>query len=203
MENMRGRRGVGDRNNSLRPIYEDFQPSFDWTHLSNWHVLLLDLSGFKKEEVKLKVDNIDKVIASGERQLGDRKYSRFKEVYRVPKDSYMDGISGKFEGGLLVVIIPKKEIAREEEAKKQEKSYTMKDEKEQGHGIGDVEESEKNGITEGLEREREENTGLMKSVMKKLRKNKAIIITALLAISVGLYISHERWSRGEVRVSGL
>ncbi|XP_043703669.1 inactive protein RESTRICTED TEV MOVEMENT 2-like [Telopea speciosissima] len=119
MENMRGRRGIAERPSTRQLVYEDFQPIADWTNDSNSHVLLVDLPGFKKEEVKLEVNSNSIVTISGERQLSENIYKRFKENYSLPVDSDIDKISGKFDGGLLFVIIPKKVYEIEEEPKEQ------------------------------------------------------------------------------------
>ncbi|XP_043724310.1 inactive protein RESTRICTED TEV MOVEMENT 2-like [Telopea speciosissima] len=116
MENMTGRRGTGERANA-RPVYEDFQPMADWTNDSNSHGLLVDLPGFKKEELKVEVDNNGRLAVRGERQFSDNKYKRFKQVYNLPIDSDIDKITGKFDGGVLFVIIPKKETVIEEAPK--------------------------------------------------------------------------------------
>eukprot|EP00268_Persea_americana_P011116 TRINITY_DN14648_c0_g1_i2.p1 TRINITY_DN14648_c0_g1~~TRINITY_DN14648_c0_g1_i2.p1 ORF type:complete len:287 (-),score=105.44 TRINITY_DN14648_c0_g1_i2:60-920(-) len=129
MENMRGRRGraqaAAPGESSLQITYEEFQPSSDWTHDSINHVLLVDLPGFKKEDLKVQVD-LGKLTISGERREGEGRYRRFKQVFDVPSDSIIEKISGKFEHGLLFVIMPLKEVdekpkpTQKEEPKKED-----------------------------------------------------------------------------------
>ncbi|KAF8390258.1 hypothetical protein HHK36_024783 [Tetracentron sinense] len=256
----RGRRWTGERSDSRKLTYEDFQPSFDWTHESNCHVLLVDLPGFKKEEVKLQVDNLGKVTVSGERRITYSRYSRFKKEFSVPEDSDIGKISGKFEGGLLFVIIPKKAIERVEEYKEENVSAKKVEEKniqgkpsieenpkkatkreeepkkekesainieedtkqkisnneenpkkediknDLGHGIRDERkgESERYSVKEGWNRVRGMKTekeglevGTMESVIEKISKNKQVLITAVLAFSLGFYLSRKLQSTGE------
>ncbi|KAJ8621546.1 hypothetical protein MRB53_030075 [Persea americana] len=126
---MRGRRGraqaAAPGESSLQITYEEFQPSSDWTHDSINHVLLVDLPGFKKEDLKVQVD-LGKLTISGERREGEGRYRRFKQVFDVPSDSIIEKISGKFEHGLLFVIMPLKEVdekpkpTQKEEPKKED-----------------------------------------------------------------------------------
>ncbi|KAI3978015.1 hypothetical protein MKX01_032392 [Papaver californicum] len=118
MDQMKRQRDMGERTNTRLLTYEDFQPSTDWTHDLNCHVLLVDLPGFKKEELKVQVDNSWKVTITGERKVSENKYCRFKQISDVPKDSDINKISGRFDGGLLFVIIPKKKAGEKLEEPK-------------------------------------------------------------------------------------
>ncbi|XP_010242443.1 PREDICTED: inactive protein RESTRICTED TEV MOVEMENT 2-like [Nelumbo nucifera] len=131
MESIAGRRGTEQRSYSRQFVYEDFQPSSDWTQDSECHILLVDLPGFKKEELKLQVDNLGKITVGGERWLGEGKYSRFKQVFSLPEDADADKIKGKFDCGLLFVIIPKKAKEVKEETKKQEQESATETEEEE------------------------------------------------------------------------
>ncbi|XP_077247289.1 uncharacterized protein LOC143887065 [Tasmannia lanceolata] len=115
MDNLRTRRGQPTR----QPEYEDFQPAFDWTDDSNGHILLIELSGFKREELRVQLDGNRKLMVSGERLISESKFSRFKQVFSIPEDSIAEKITGKFENGLLFIIIPKKEPERKDEPKKE------------------------------------------------------------------------------------
>ncbi|KAL5722619.1 hypothetical protein ACHQM5_006121 [Ranunculus cassubicifolius] len=224
--------------NTRQMVYEDFPPSSDWTHDANCHVLLIDLPGFKREELKVRVDNFRKVTVSGERQVSENKFSRFKQVYEMPEDADVDNISGRFDGGLLFVVIPKRkqtlvtphEIEEEkkpskelekahekkeeihEEPKKQEKPREEAPRKNEEilHNTEKMAENKRGNVKEGLGGERrrkfeeewrkqlaervktkEELEIIMRNAMDKVRKNKNLIITAVLAFSLGLYISRK------------
>ncbi|OVA00301.1 Alpha crystallin/Hsp20 domain [Macleaya cordata] len=240
MDHMRRQREIGEITTTRLLTYEDFQPSSDWTHDLNCHVLLVDLPGFKKEELKVQVDNSWKVTVSGERKLSENKYSRFKQVFDIPRDSDIEKINGRFDGGLLFVIIPKKkaeileepkkeilipkdivEEKKQEQAKKEEDPKKKGDDNRHEHAGHDLhgekkKEMERNGRKEdlnGKKEEKKERKGWVKEVegMKEkevlevfmenakeiISKNKVAIATAVIAVSVGLYLSHKLRSGGQ------
>ncbi|OVA09068.1 Alpha crystallin/Hsp20 domain [Macleaya cordata] len=56
----------------------------------------------------------------GERRVSENKYSRFKQVFRVPEDSDIDKISAKLDGKVLFIIVPKKTNETKQEPKEEE-----------------------------------------------------------------------------------
>ncbi|XP_042512612.1 22.0 kDa heat shock protein-like [Macadamia integrifolia] len=213
---MRGRRPIGERTSTRQLVYVDFHPHADWTHDSNSHVLLIDLPGFKKEEVKLEVDNKGNVAVSGERQLTENKYKRFKVNYNLPIESDIDKISGKFDNGLLFVIIPKKEYVIEEEPKEQpqiadtiaeqKKQETSKTEEKPKKGDPKQETTNterktkesknkegKVGLNEdgGKKDEIEFKFGYLGSATEMINRNKGMVLAAILGFTVGMYLSHK------------
>ncbi|KAK1312559.1 22.0 kDa class IV heat shock protein [Acorus calamus] len=104
MEDILRRRRELPKGAQEQNVYEDFQPPLDWTSDANSHVLLIDLAGFKREEVRVQVDSTGKLTVSGERRAGDTKYKRFKIVADVPKDSNLEKITGRFEHDLEGVV---------------------------------------------------------------------------------------------------
>ncbi|KAF9625501.1 hypothetical protein IFM89_023437 [Coptis chinensis] len=235
----------------------------------------MQLLGFQREELKVRVDTMRKVTVSGERLVSESKYSRFKQVYDMPEDSDVDSITGRFDGGLLFIIIPKKktegvlapkteiqranEIEEEKPAgkkdgdyhkhqkederhvpknddkdrheKKEEKHVPKKDDhgkqdnmnkeepkkdtKDKHDDRSDIhgekkEESKTNDTKVGLAVEkgkkmmeedwtklaervknREDLEILRKRTLEKIRNNKTVIITAVVAFSIGLFISRK------------
>ncbi|CAI0549364.1 unnamed protein product, partial [Linum tenue] len=65
--------------------------------------------GFRKEEVSLRVDSGGKQITvAGERLLNHNKYVYFHQTYQLPEGiSDTDRITGKFDGEILYVTVPK------------------------------------------------------------------------------------------------
>ncbi|PIA62528.1 hypothetical protein AQUCO_00200500v1 [Aquilegia coerulea] len=275
---LRNPRGPAANNATRQMVYEDFPPSSDWTHDSNCHVLLIDLPGFKREELKVRVDNLRKVTVSGERQVSENKYSRFKQIYELPEDSDIDNISGRFDGGLLFIIIPKKKVEglvqqpkseihsaneieedkkhvhdksgnkdddKHKHEKKEEKKheepkdndvYKHNHEKKDGklneelkkndedkrddkHGLQNVKKAD-NMINRGKEsvltgevgkkvkedwrkltadrvKHKEELDIMMRTAIETIKNNKTVIITAVVAFSIGLYFSRKFQSGGQ------
>ncbi|CAI0549363.1 unnamed protein product [Linum tenue] len=105
-----GIRGVmPQRARSRDHLVEEFVPSSAWDDDNHSHYLLIDLPGFRKEEVSLRVDSGGKQITvAGERLLNHNKYVYFHQTYQLPEGiSDTDRITGKFDGEILYVTVPK------------------------------------------------------------------------------------------------
>lgn len=105
--------------------------------------------------MRLQVNNRGEIITSGEKQAIENKYKRFKETFKIPENSDIEKIKGKFEGEVLYVTIPKL----------LPKGSLL----EEGGGVGD----------------------LLQSVARNVSENKGIVITAVLAFSLGAMLSHK------------
>ena len=82
-----------------------------WDEHENHYEVQLNLAGFKKDKIKVTIDNnILKVSASQER----KEYSR---SLLMPEESTPAGSSVSYEDGLLTIKINKKESAKTIELK--------------------------------------------------------------------------------------
>ncbi|RWW62508.1 hypothetical protein BHE74_00030360 [Ensete ventricosum] len=63
--------------------------------------------GFKREQIKLLIDDYGKLKISGERPLINDRWKRFLKEFYVPDYSNVSEISAQFENGLLRIILPK------------------------------------------------------------------------------------------------
>ncbi|TYK09953.1 inactive protein RESTRICTED TEV MOVEMENT 2-like [Cucumis melo var. makuwa] len=88
--------------------FEEFEPRFDWVHHPDSHVLVVHLSGFRSNQLKVQVTSTGKLRVSGERKLGNGKWLRFEKEIDIPADADTDKISAKLEEGILYVKQPKK-----------------------------------------------------------------------------------------------
>ncbi|KAF5199136.1 Hsp20-like chaperones superfamily protein [Thalictrum thalictroides] len=88
--------------------YEDFEPSSNWVKEEYVDTLVIHLPGFKKEHLRVQIDNRGNLKISGERQLEDNRWSRFHMEFRASKNCNTTDITAKFVGGLLYVKFPKK-----------------------------------------------------------------------------------------------
>ncbi|KAI4336035.1 hypothetical protein L6164_014611 [Bauhinia variegata] len=277
------------RISSRTPAVEDIVPSSAWSEDSTGHYLIVDLPGFKKEEVKLLVDSSGKITTRGEKQVSKEKRVRFVLSFPAPINSDVNNIAGKFDGEILYVTIPKRNVqetkesgaekaasdhvGRAEENKREEKqnidsdgrdysqhvSHTEqeearneksdmegRDETQDGyprekeetgndnadsegrdqiqhgyqreqeetrndnaadinggrdystqHGYHRKKEERRNGnaymggFPEELVRKWEQEPNILRSAVKILRKNKRIVVTAVLAFSLGLLVSRK------------
>lgn len=160
------------------------------------------LEGFKREEVKLQVDTFDNITVSGERKVSEYKYICFHKSTKAPEKSKPEDTSARLEDGILYVIIPK-ELPENNEC--DEAGITSSG---QGENRQEEIESSKGHDTEQKENEKEGLNGheefhdadmakkwhegyLATTGMEILRKNKTIVVTALLAFSFGVYVSQK------------
>ncbi|XP_054792969.1 inactive protein RESTRICTED TEV MOVEMENT 2-like [Prosopis cineraria] len=213
---VRGGRRAGVRTSSRAPIVEQIVPNSGWTEDSTGHYLLVDLPGFKKEEVKLQVEGSGYIIVRGERQVNEEKRVHFELIFPVPKDSDTDKIAGKFDGEILYVTITKRPAQENTETeaamaangsvRSPEENYKREDHgadhnQQRGHNtqhdLHREEEIRRKEVThvgsfsEELIRKWEKEPTILTSAVKVLRQNKGIVITAVLAFSLGLLVSRK------------
>ncbi|XP_050222788.1 inactive protein RESTRICTED TEV MOVEMENT 2-like [Mercurialis annua] len=232
MENNGGKRvRFGVRASSRDHSVQEFVPSAAWTEDSEFHFLLIDLPEFKKEEVKLHVDESGQIIVSGERLVkNSNKYIYFEKAFKSPENSDIGRITGKFDGEILYVTLPKKSqaqmkkepenpikndqgvakdhnvkydegVAEDHDMKEKEPSDDRKigsreshDDQEQSK-LDKEGESKKGSSVDGFRKENIEKWGREGSVLEKATKmlldNKEILLTAVLAFSLGMLVSRK------------
>ncbi|KAF3964749.1 hypothetical protein CMV_011001 [Castanea mollissima] len=241
MENVKSR-GIGERAPSRDHLVEDYVPYSGWTEDVNGRYLLIDLPGFKKEDIKLSVDGSGNIKATGQRQVNEDKKSYFDQSFKLPENSDVDKIAAKFEGEILYVTVPKQavEAKREHETVKENVSDRAKQIKHEkpihdeslnrddqhhhhrdnpGNIHGHDSETEKRSNTGNIhghdsETEKRSNrnapmdfsretiegweneSGLLGSAVKMLKRNKGIVMAAVLAFSLGVLVTRKLESPG-------
>ncbi|XP_062170986.1 inactive protein RESTRICTED TEV MOVEMENT 2-like [Alnus glutinosa] len=103
-------------------VYEDFDPPSEWAREQEDDTLILELPGFKKEQLRVQVALNRSLKISSERSLGNNKWRRFQKELPVPSNVDPNSITAKFEGGMLYIKHPKvitalAGLARPEQAK--------------------------------------------------------------------------------------
>ncbi|GFZ07760.1 hypothetical protein Acr_19g0006970 [Actinidia rufa] len=178
------------RKQAADSVFEEIVPSSDWTEDSSCHILLVDLPGFKKEWLKLQVDAQGYLLVSGQRQASENKIVHFEQTYKVPENSETEKISGKFESEVLYVIVPK-QVKEEEREHQNGPAYVV----EEKHGNDQENKNDENtrvahdkGFQEAIRETQWHQAGLLGSFVEVLSKNKGIVVTAVLAFSLGVLV---------------
>ncbi|KAI9117313.1 hypothetical protein K1719_011479 [Acacia pycnantha] len=187
MASVRGGKRVGVRTSSRPPLVEQIVPNSGWTEDPSCHYLLVDLPGFKKEEVKLQVEGSGYITVRGERQIlyvTITKRAAQGNTETEPAEPHNGSASN---------------VRRQEENFKHEQ-HSADDNQQRDHNRQDdrhVEEERRNettqvaGFTQELIRKWEKEPTILSSAVKVLRQNKGIVITAVLAFSLGLLVSRK------------
>ncbi|KAK7304593.1 hypothetical protein VNO77_42476 [Canavalia gladiata] len=193
----RGRIRIGTRtrtrtssssSSSSTPVVEHIVPNSVWKEDPSGHCVVVELPEFKKEEVKLQIDgSSERIIVKGERQANEEKRVRFEVTFAVPTDSDMDNINGNFASEILYVYVPKRNRAIETE-KVSNSIVESAEEIENEEHEKDREKEEIENENAELTRKWEQECDMSKTAVEILRRNKGIVITAVVAFSFGFAI---------------
>jgi HSP20 family protein len=102
-------------------LYPGRFPAVDITEGEQAYLLEAELPGYKQEDVKVQVEkHVLTLSSTKESEKEERKgslvtercYQCFERSFTLPEDVDEEKIEGKFENGLLVLTMPKKEIAK-------------------------------------------------------------------------------------------
>lgn len=95
-----------------------FQPQINLTENKEGYNITLAVPGFKKEDIKLEV-NDNNLVITGEYKYEKNedekhhrteiKYGKFERAFRLPENINIDKIDAKHEDGLLKVTLKKEE----------------------------------------------------------------------------------------------
>ncbi|CAA7061185.1 unnamed protein product [Microthlaspi erraticum] len=88
-------------------VYQEFEPATRWTSEPDAEVLVADLPGFKKEQLKVAVTATRKLRLTGERPTGGNKWIRFHQEIPVPLTADVDSVSAMFKDNKLYIRHPK------------------------------------------------------------------------------------------------
>ncbi|CAG7910754.1 inactive protein RESTRICTED TEV MOVEMENT 2 [Brassica rapa] len=84
-------------------IYQEFEPATRWTFEPDAEILVVDLPGFKKEQVKVAVTTTRKLRLTGERPTGGNKWIRFRHEINIPMTVDIDSVSAMFKDNKLYI----------------------------------------------------------------------------------------------------
>ncbi|KAJ8771893.1 hypothetical protein K2173_027070 [Erythroxylum novogranatense] len=184
---------IGERS-SARP-FQEFVPSCAWTEDLNAYYLLVDLPEYRKEEVKLQVDDSSgRLTVSGERQINYNKYESFEKTFKAPFSSDMGAITGNFDGEILVItaIEPFQTNGNHEEAEDNNmdnnKGHNETGPSCSGGGLD---------LSGDILKKRKASPSPLERAIELLKKHQ-IVVTAVLAFSIGILLSRKLPSNREL-----
>ncbi|OEL36179.1 hypothetical protein BAE44_0002803 [Dichanthelium oligosanthes] len=92
-----------------RRVYMAVDPRCEWTSTEEADTLVVDVSGFRKEELRVLYNTRRKLKVTGERQVHGAEWTRFLKVFPVPRSCDASTIQAKMniESARLFVILPK------------------------------------------------------------------------------------------------
>ena len=102
-------------------LYPNRFPAVDITEEEKAYILEAELPGYKQEEVKVQVEKHVLTLSSSKESskeedknslVTERCYQCFERSFTLPEDVDEEKIEGVFENGLLVLTMPKKEVAK-------------------------------------------------------------------------------------------
>ncbi|KAG8044905.1 hypothetical protein GUJ93_ZPchr0008g11840 [Zizania palustris] len=101
----------------------DVEPVYEWLDAGAVYHLRLTLPGFKKEDVQVYVDPAGRLTVRGHHGS-----LRLHKVFQLPSTCNLDGITGRLDGSVLILTVPKlpasEAAALLPSAKKEEKEDT-------------------------------------------------------------------------------
>ncbi|KAJ0045158.1 hypothetical protein Pint_05746 [Pistacia integerrima] len=107
----RGRTGNQPFRQPFRQTYETIKPRSEWKFENDATFLLVHLSGFVREQIRVMLTYIDDaslgIKIQGQRPLPNGRWSQFAEVFRIPETCDASKINSQFERGVLTVVMPK------------------------------------------------------------------------------------------------
>ncbi|KAK4437097.1 class I heat shock protein 1 [Sesamum alatum] len=212
MENVLGANRKNERRSSRNMVLEHLVPSSCWTEDADCHCLLIDLPGFKKEEVRVRAVGDGYVVVSGEREMNDNKVIRFEQSFKVPADSNIEETDASFEDGIFYLTVPKKkDVPSVGEGNQNDVSddsdnvnggnNNARDQKHQGTSQQEEEDEEEEEFHDAELADEWNDSSLLEKLSKKLNENRTVVLTAVLAFSLGFLVSHCCQSNAKVERS--
>ncbi|KAJ6875330.1 hypothetical protein NC652_034905 [Populus alba x Populus x berolinensis] len=190
--------GVADRTRSRSHVVEECVPSSAWTEDSNGHYLLVDLPDFKKDEVKLQVDNSGQIVVSGERLVNNNsKVIYFEQKFKLPENSDTDKITGKFDGEILYVTVPKQEETYIEPEYQNTATATATPTSDENHKrLEEKGSMDSNRLFSRKYWRQEDEATPLEMALEMIKKNKGVLLTAVLAFSLGIIVARHKLESG-------
>ncbi|TYI80360.1 hypothetical protein E1A91_D05G082700v1 [Gossypium mustelinum] len=131
-----------------RPAYENLEVYTEWVHETAEDTLIAYLHGFKKEQLKVQLTSGGNLRISGEKPIGDNKFSRFSKELPIPSNCDQSKIKANYKGSMLQVKFPKLIVPADEKPEKVKAVAEVPNPK-PDHKPADVPEKQNNAVQEG------------------------------------------------------
>ncbi|KAG2589679.1 caldesmon-like [Panicum virgatum] len=99
---------------------ENVDPVYEWLDDGDSYLLNLNLPEFKKEDFRVHVDGEGRLTVIGQRRPapgagGGAKAVRLHKAFQLPNTANLDGVSGRFDGTVLTIRVPKLQQEQEQQ----------------------------------------------------------------------------------------
>ena len=151
------------------------------------------------EDVKLEVVSPGETAVSGERVVNDNsKCIYFHQKYKLPENSDPENITAEFDGGILYVTVPKKELTavKEPEYEENATATTTSDENHHQETLAEKRSMDGYRLFSMKYWQREDEATPLEKAFEMIKKNKGILLTAVLAFSIGIIVARHRLESG-------
>ncbi|CAN6317403.1 unnamed protein product [Urochloa humidicola] len=198
--------------------FEDYDPAVEWSHAADANIISISLPGFRKEELRVLVDNHGYLQVRGQRPAaagGSSNWIRVLKHLKLPDNCDIDGIRSKFVDDKLTITLPKKshpssgsapepaptmeeENEEDEEEEGEEGAEGEGEEGEEGaEGEGEKEEGDK-GTEEEKEEEGDKGTEEEEEEEGERRPIRWLVVTVAAAFFVGIagYVAWRKLTAG-------
>ncbi|XP_050369699.1 inactive protein RESTRICTED TEV MOVEMENT 2 [Argentina anserina] len=91
-------------------VYQDIElPSAEWVQEEGYETLIVNLQGYKKENLRIQVTSTRNIRVLGERPVRPENniWQRFRKEFPVPSNCDVNETSARLDNGFLYVKIPK------------------------------------------------------------------------------------------------
>ncbi|KAH1067079.1 hypothetical protein J1N35_032066 [Gossypium stocksii] len=131
-----------------QPAYENLEVYTEWVHETAEDTLIAYLHGFRKEQLKVQLTSGGNLRISGEKPIGENKFSRFSKELRIPSNCDLNKIKANYKDGMLRVKFPKLIVPADEKPEKV-KAVAEAPNPKPDHKPADVPEKQNNAVQEG------------------------------------------------------
>ncbi|KAJ3702425.1 hypothetical protein LUZ61_006130 [Rhynchospora tenuis] len=185
---------------SVSRMYSDIDPRCEWVQGEEFSTLLVDVSGFKKEELKAQVDTSRNLKVSGERNVEGNKWCRFQKSFQLAKACDISKIKAKFDNDVLYVMVPKTSGLDQTPHQDSNTTTTATPNGEQqpnenrGNSV-----KENDGYSQGEDMQQEfKNEKSAWSVTRNLSKQKFVILNVVIAAVLVTLVYFRRYKLADV-----